>query len=367
MHLRITFSGIKPIIIVGTSLLFILLLVTAALAGSAPVLPIDQPLSTLKTPGASRLSAALTFQFDAGKISGENRPLIRVKVNDLVSATFLLDTGFNATVISDKFAKRLKDRRIPISIQGKPYTLDGKRVFGVVLSKMSLGGFICKDSLVCIVAEKHIAPSVEHIDGILGLDLLRHFDYLFDFPLHQVTMFSQSRLNIPSDGSAPRYITEGLTRDEVTALGFANAKSAELIASSKDGLTYVYVQCGNKGKSGGDNLLLDTGGQLSTISSSLAQQLDLKPFTENIGVTAYSGAGSISSAPVDQIQVGNLTLNEQMIAYSDQSEPGNSVPLCFGMDIMAKYKVLMDFTAQKVYFKPMAIGSVPLTITIKSH
>ncbi len=82
------------------------------------------------------------------------------------------------------------------------------------------------------------------------MDTLHWFEYLLNFPQHQITMFAPVNLVAPDDNSPPKYIFQGLTPDELATLGFADAKSAALTKSAVDGRMSVHAQFSNNGKTG---------------------------------------------------------------------------------------------------------------------
>lgn len=314
----------------------------------------EQPASSellLQTPGSSRQSHLLPFEPYVNGVSNKNFPLVRVKINDTVSGTFTLDTGASFSIISDELANQLKLKRQTLLSQGKTVLLEGKPLNGVTLDKVDLGGFKFAKYMFGVLQKKRIALPTRQIDGIIGIDLLQNFEYSFDFSKHHIIMLAPARLVMPTDGSPQSYILGGLTPEEVSALGFSNAKSAPL-GSAEDGRMYVHAQIADSGKDESADLILDTGAGTTIISPSLAEQLNLKPLSENVESTGFPGIEYISTARVAQFQVGDLVLNNQLLDYSSQRIYDKNLPPAFGMDIMSKYQVLMDFQNKKIYFKP---------------
>lgn len=325
----------------------------------------DEAFSLLKTAKSSRLSAVVQYQPYVDGLKNENQPLIQLKMNDSVITTFLLDSGTNNSIISDELADKLKLQQTPILLQGKPSLFEGNPVNGVILKSVNLGSFRLQDCTFLVFKKKRIALPNQPIDGIIGVDLLQNFEMMFNFPKHQITVLSANILPMPSDAASPTYIHKGMLPEELVSLGFAKAQSAAITKSPKDGRIYVHVECKNGKKNGSEDLLLDTGSEITTLSPSLANQLDLKPISENVQSTTFGGQKFVTTAPLDQLQVGSLILRDQMIQYSSQRAYDQNVPLSLGMDIMAKYQVLMDFTNQRVYFNLLPSTPPPFNITVK--
>lgn len=332
-----------------------------SVAGTAPAG--GETFSSLKTADGIRQSNTLAYEpYVHGTVS-ENQPLVQVKINNSISATFLLDTGTNNSVITTELADRLKLQQQPILIKGKPLLFDGEPLNGVIPDNFSFGSFKFVKHLLVVLPQRKMGLPGRAIDGILGFDFLTNFACLFDFSQHEITVYSPVRSVVQADGSSQKYVAGGLTPDEITAVGFAGAKISPLTKPYQDGRVYVKVQCRNAAKSGEEYLILDTGSARTVISPVLAAQLDLKPTLENIASTAFLDKKNyLSTASIDQFAVGGLVLNNQSVEYSSQRAYDKNVPLSLGMDILSNYRVLMDFPAKKMYLQP---NTPNVNITIK--
>jgi len=319
--------------------------------------------STLRTASSSRQSKTFSYQPFVNNLDSKNLPLVRVKINNGFSATFLLDTGANLSIITDNVVNKLKLKSHSVTLQGKTYQFEGKPMNAVTLDNINLGGFNFAKGMFLVLKENRIALAGKPIDGIIGINILQNLEYLFDFQQHQITLFAPVRLIIPSDGSPQKYVAEGLTPDEIKALGFADAKTTPIINSEKDGRKYIHVQCSNSGKSGAEDLLLDTGAATTIISPALANQLGLKPISENVESSGFPGIEYISTAPMEKFQLGDLLLRDLLVDYSSQSAYDKNLPSALGVNVLSKYRVLMDFPGQKLYLKSLPTA-VPLTITV---
>jgi len=342
----------------------VLWLVQVALLCVATTLPVTADESTLKTASSSRQSKTFSYQPFGGNLGRKNLPLVQVKINDSFFATFFLDTGFNTSIITDRVAAKLKSKNYPVILQGKAYTFGGKPVNAVTLDSINLGGSRFEKGMFLVLKENRIALPGQPVDGVIGIDILQYMECLFDFQQHRITMFAPVRLTKPRDGSPQEYVAGGLTPDEIKALGFADAKGVAIIDSQKDGRKYVHVQCSSNGKSGGEDLLLDTGATTTIISPTLAGQLALKPVSENVEESGFPGIEYISTAPLERFQLGDLTLQDLPIDYSSQPAYDKNLTPALGVNVLSKYRVLMDFPGHRLYLKPLSAAVLP-TITIR--
>ena len=110
---------------------------------------------------------------------------VRAKVNDKVSARFLLDTGASALQISKSLAKRLKVGRhggqaIPVTLAGGA-TVTGRMV---ELDEVRLGG-VSAHHVKAIILDYEKNQST---DGLLGMSFLENFVFQIDTERQQLIL-----------------------------------------------------------------------------------------------------------------------------------------------------------------------------------
>ena len=308
--------------------------------------------SFLKTPTTSRQAHSTSYEPLVANLFNYNNLLIQVKINGSITQTFLFDTGSNVSLISDRAVAEIKSKDKSVHLTDKVYSVDGKSVSGFTPDNLNMGGFNFKGFTLAVVPEKRLGFfGGKQVSGIIGLDIIKNLEYVFDFPKHQIFLYSPAVTVTPPDGSAPKYIAQGLTPEEISALGFANAKQAAIIDSAADRRKYVHALCGEGGKNGEEDLVFDTGSSATVISPSLADTLNVKPISENVLSTGFAGPEYLSTALLGQFQVGDLVLQNQMVKYSSQRAFDKNLPPTLGMDILSKYKMLVDFSSSKMYLK----------------
>ena len=114
-----------------------------------------------------------------------NKFLVPVVVNDIRTATFLLDTGANSTVISPNLARTLNLRRLPGEPKAKARMASGQEVEVSILrlKAIAVGAARLRDFSVVVYDIPAVAGSAGpaiHIDGLLGADFLGRFKMTLD-------------------------------------------------------------------------------------------------------------------------------------------------------------------------------------------
>ena len=321
--------------------------------------------SFLKTPNSSRLFHTIAYRPMVYKLINENTVLVEVSINGSSPKTFWLDTGANTSVIKSSLASELKKKGGIADLPGKPYGVAGKSAKGVVIDHLNLGGFNINNFAFMEIPDKNFDPSIgNQIDGIIGLDIIKNLECLFDFPRHQITMYAPARMVMPPDGTAAQAVSGGLTPEEVAAVGFGNIQSVPITDSPKDGIKYVHVLWRNAGQSSEEDMTLDIGAATTTISPSLASRLAVQPTSEGSVSYGFDGTRLTKNGMIDQVQIGQLVLHNQSVQYSNQEAKGQSLPPMLGMDILSKYKVLVDFSSSKMYLKLPDAAPAPVKINI---
>jgi predicted aspartyl protease len=137
--------------------------------------------------------------------------------------------------------------------------------------------------------------------------------------------------------------------------------------------------------------LLDTGGDVSQISSAAADELKLAQRDSNIKLLDLYGNASSKAARIDQFGVGQLKGRDIYVAIQPNPDFGKGTRYVglFSPDLMGRYDVEFDFGAQKmnyfssdhceghvVYWKAPALAIVPmrfhnrhirLPVTLEGH
>ena len=258
-------------------------------------------------------------------------PLVQVWINGNVSCTFLVDTGANNIYLTEKLVKRLGLPSYPAVKEGHPYMLGDKQARAVSVSQIQIGSFSSSNPQVLLAADP--SPSFPFsFDGILGTNLLSMFSVLFDFPRHQITLWTPA----------------GLSVDEIKGLGMSAATILPL-TEREDGTFTVPGKVWSTKAQADVSLLLDTGAAETALTVGLARQLQLLPASSTT-VHNFWGDVDFEEARINALQLVGLKFVDRPVNYASKEDARH--PALLGMDILSGYKVLLDFPSKKMYLQP---------------
>lgn len=236
-----------------------LLLLLAPLAACAPV--------TLESGPSGPVGCAFARVGEASVTLQRNEPLVKVTVNDW-DATMVLDTGAQNTLISENAARGMRLRR----------TGQGSVIHGIggsqqgwvgVARELGFAGARLRDVPLRVANLQMVRPHGQSPDGMLGADVLNHFDLDLDLPNNRITLYK------------PRQCPEGGPNWGVPFVSVpivANEQGRIVIETELDGVKLATV--------------LDTGAETTTVSRVSAMrtgrgnaELDAGPRVSIMGAT----------------------------------------------------------------------------------
>ncbi len=270
-------------------------------------------------------------------------PLISVRVNDSVTATFLVDTGTNVLAVTDDFRRKMKLSLDAINQAGYSNTISGQPAHTTTLAKLEIGKIVINQQAVLVVPAGKLGGMERSVDGILGSNFFTQTALFWDFSQHKMTFYILGNLNV----------------QEVQSLGFSNI-SVFPIMPTPNYLWTTEATVENASKVVKDTFVVDTGSVITRLASTDSYSLSLTPLKENVQEWTYDRVQTLSTALVDKITIGPTSLNNFSLYYSRQI--GDLAPSTLGMDILSGYKVLIDFPAKKMYLQP---NTPSMIITIK--
>lgn len=240
--------------------------------------------------------------------------------------SFVIDTGSERTVVSNRVAKKLsleaEEQAQVVSIAGNKM-VDTVYVPELTLGKKTYGGLITP-----VLNRHHIGA-----DGILGLDSLQGQRIVFNFKNNQLDI----------EDASTEYRRSSSREIVVTAkrlsgqLIFTNAKIAGIDV----------------------NLVIDTGSQISIGNLALYDRIQRR--SQALGddsiLTAVTGQTlGVDIAYVKDLHLGRIKVPRLPIAFAD-APPFFSLGLdrkpamLLGMDILREFdSVAIDFESRKVHF-----------------
>lgn len=304
--------------------------IDAAVAGKADVVI---PVQEVGTAAKSRaLNTGHTSTFSYTTTSG-GLPIIPVRINDRYTARLLLNTTANLTAISTTLAATLGLTPAPMLAGGKPYMIDSRPGSAVSLARMQFGAnpnvYAGNVSLPVLDMAPISAQVGQSVDGVLGFNSLANVAVGIDFPRHRITFWDHG----------------SLSRAERRAAGFPGAETP-LAAPAGDYRYTVPAKLENGPSSRSLPISLGTASTLSLLPRADAQALQVATF-------AGDDQPPTDRVRVPRVALGGLTLASSLFRVGDGGEP----PL-LGLNVLSRYRVLLDCPAQKMYLAP-AVSVAP--------
>jgi len=300
-------------------------------------------------PPAPRSSIVIPFT----PMNGHGGPLVRVRLNDRETATFLLDTGAQECIISDTLARKLGLEKAPARDRfGRDYNDEaGKRVEFVSVKKFQMGGGVFKDGAFIVIDHRDLFKlSKQGLDGLIGATLLEQFALLVDGPQHRLALISPG----------------GLRDEEVKFMGFGDCPALKLKSANDYFFTDAYSRAAsflvsmdlrNGDKKSRQDIIVDTGAGDTSLSGGTAKDLGLIA-TDKGGAETLYGSYLSDTARVGTLGLGALSLPDFPVSYPSTGDA--PVPPLLGEDVLASCVCVFDFPMNKLYLKPVLPPLAPV-------
>ena len=133
------------------------------------MLSMIQPVARAEMDSNGRYSTTIPFSPLVIGIDNTRLPLISVRINDSVTATFLVDTGANFLAVTNNFAKKLKLTLDKTNQGGYPNTIYGRTVHTTTLAKLQFGNIVINKQPMVVLPPESLAGIERSIDGIIGI------------------------------------------------------------------------------------------------------------------------------------------------------------------------------------------------------
>jgi tetratricopeptide (TPR) repeat protein len=253
---------------------------------------------------------------------------LRVSFNDRAAATLLLDTGSSGVTITRKFAEKIGARKLSeqaLEGVGKSGAANGYQAW---VDKVVIGDLQFHDCLV------HVAPNaVAGVDGLIGTDVFVKFLVTIDFPARRLRLdplFAPAAADNDPPAEAQAFSQ---------AFGFGHFLLLRTRAGDKASGLFV----------------IDTGGNISSISPELAKQLSQMRLL-NAPVMGMSGsANSTFIADNVILQFGKWRRREQRLItvdlHSVSKDLGTEISGQIGFSSLEDMKLVIDYRDGLVGFE----------------
>lgn len=284
---------------------------------------------------------------DESKIAIElvnDRPIIKIKAGRKDEEfRFVIDTGSNITVISQKTADTLKMK--PVARGGTARGVGGDGKFEIVygfLPSIMIGDVKIRNVPVYM---RQFPEGIGKYDGYIGLAMISKFLTTIDFGTMTLTM---SRRRDYNSAQEPLGENEVISNLRLTPSGFLSGE-----------VTLPGVELPL-------NFIVDTGAELSVISTELAEQENVKKFVREQKMRVIGAAGVTDGVPLfhlPSVSVGKhsiedvraIALNLSLINENAGFEQSGIL----GGNFLKHYRLKFDFqnyTLSFIPIKPPAIA-----------
>lgn len=267
-----------------------------------------------------------------------------------LTGTFLLDTGTSTTCITDALAAKLGLSPVPaVGVDGKPiFFQPGRQGQMVNVPLLQMSNFRLLRQSCLVLSQKSLsALAGQPVDGILGATVLAVYPMYFDFVKHQITLFYPSPL----------------TRDELRSVGMDDALVLPVADITGGGFQFacpvVLVSGADRVQS---NLVVDTGASGTIISERIARQIQLQPVSDDRNSPTLFGNIAVRQAYLPTLSLGSLGVNNLLIRYTQSLSA--SFPAHVGLDVLSKFRMLLDYKQMKMYLKPITATALPMLQTV---
>ena len=101
-------------------------------------------------------------------------------------------------------------------------------------------------------------------------------------------------------------------------------------------------------------LAIDTGAGSTVIPYSVVRQLKLKASVQALQIPTVVGNLARKQTVLETLTLGSIILRDVPVEYGENENA--SVPPRIGMDILGRYRLLLDHPSKKVYFAMPDVG-----------
>ena len=255
----------------------------------------------------------------------DNHIYVAMQLGKDAPRLFLLDTGFNTSVLDASVAKLLK-------LERKSVEAKGAAIEYVTCATVLSNSFAAVD-LSFVLTDLHVSPQAhDQQSGILGINVLKNYALVIDPQTYTLQLLYPGR---------------------VAGTGFVSKEAVRLPLIQEDGLYYVQALLDDQPI----QFAIDTGAYRTGFFDR-AMLRKLKPTATIDGplvyVMAQSGKGlrdvSTRHLQLQTLRLGSLEIKEPVITITER-EKGASLQF-LGMDILSRYKMVIDFPDSAVYLTP---------------
>lgn len=266
--------------------------------------------------------------------AGGELPLVKVAVGDGVVGTFAVDTGCGESLVSSRL---VREAHIPTSRRQDPSVSATRRQHSagsrVAIARSFYFGSVRLQDVPLMETTDLPRHDATRIDGVIGSDTLRDGALLLDYGRKRLKFWSRGKLS----------------NKALRSLGFGSPIPQPLHFRARHSrLPSVVARLNEEVE---DDFIIDSGSRWTRIPARTARDLRLIPEVRGIAVHTAYGPGTDNQARLRTLVIGPLSLKGWLINYPVQEVgPLRDVAL-LGADVLCRYRVLLDYPAERVLFE----------------
>ena len=307
---------------------------------------------SLYVPGGSYRTSVSFEAFD-------NRPILKVRLNDREGFRFVLDTGSGMSVVSDVTAKRLGLR--PVARGGLARAVGGGGRFEIVyghLDSIAIGEV--KVQNVPVYIRRFYDVNVP-VDGYLGLSAVSKFLTSIDYGTRKMTLIRQNQSDVVEAWTTVRQ-GEG-----AQALAPALASDATIdvtLRTTSSG--FLSGEVNLQGFDKPHNFIIDTAASITVVSQALSQEEQMLDLLQPSKMRVFGAAGvteNVALVQLPKLELG-LTKLEKINAAVLDLDPVNETAGfkqsgIIGGNFLKHFRVYFDFARGALRLEPLTPKTKP--------
>lgn len=253
-------------------------------------------------------------------------------------ASFLLKTSLSDSYLTEPLAKKWGLVQRPgVMSDGTPLTMEGHPLSEVVVPNLRVGGLLLTSSSMVVLSpvQSLRAASGLSVAGAMGANALLQGPLLMD-PQTQTWMLFIANMSMGPD--------------DLKSVEMADASALDILTSNNDGIPSFAVEVRKGTQRHKETLEMATGSPFTLLSAKAAQTLKLTPEPQKLRYGPAADVTVFNQAHVSQLCVGDVVLENVLIAYPDGAMPTDFSPH-LGMDVISRLRLLVDMPGKKLYVK----------------
>jgi len=248
---------------------------------------------------------------------------------------FLFDTGSPKVILNSKHLPKndtIKHKTIS-SAKGAGGSISGMDI--EKLEKLEFGGITMENQEVLTLDISHLEESLEtdyKIHGLIGYDLIKDYDLLFDYEKKELTLISPDFFD--------QYKNKQLSDNKFTMVPFDLSSHIPVITTQIGGKDYSFgIDCGAEVNLMDDELLKPMSKYLKQTKTDTLSGADKKGTAVTIGL-------------IKKVIIGNKKFKKVETAFNDMSHLNNGYKLSIdgltGYELLSRQKTLISYHRKQI-------------------